>query len=500
MGTSAAFAEAVTRVRAGDAAGAEAVLRQALRAVRERSGASSAACANAHYELASFFQATGRLRDAVDPFREACAIDARDEEGRRSRLTYLVQFGELLAQIGELEEAERVLRDSLAGRAAFYGKEHAGYGFGLEPLADVLLRRGAIDEARARCDEAWKIFAANGHERIATALALRAEIAKVVDRASPGFLRMEAEDGLFEALLRAVFDRDPVDLAAWSDVLQEAHALALTRFGTGNALTIDALSHIANHEARRGDGCDHQRRRRALAELVAFFDGRRDARQGILARLGLALAESDAGDGDGALLTYEAARAAAKELGEPGLRATVLRNMGLQLASQGQRELAEKKLRAALKFAKEANDPREVQGARVALGIFLQHGGQLDEARGFLRRALGTGDPTHPDVLCARSHLDAIEQRGSCGCGDMAGSVGATLLAMVRAELADPDLIARVEVDPSGQGNISAHLSREPKGDELEVVQGAVRRAEAKLREGIKRGGSISLNLPGKGN
>jgi hypothetical protein len=42
---------------------------------------------------------------------------------------------------GRRREAEKELRRGLTERLAFYGREYAGYAYGLEPMADLLRRR-----------------------------------------------------------------------------------------------------------------------------------------------------------------------------------------------------------------------------------------------------------------------------------------------------------------------------------------------------------------------
>ncbi len=47
-------------------------------------------------------------------------------EATRDRLTYLMNLGDVLARCEEYEEAEQVLREGLAERERFYGRQHPG--------------------------------------------------------------------------------------------------------------------------------------------------------------------------------------------------------------------------------------------------------------------------------------------------------------------------------------------------------------------------------------
>jgi hypothetical protein len=68
--------------------------------------------------------------------------------GTAGPLSYRLNLGMVLRMAGRLDGAETELRHGAEDRLAFYGREHPGYAFGLEPLAEVLLQRGNASEAR----------------------------------------------------------------------------------------------------------------------------------------------------------------------------------------------------------------------------------------------------------------------------------------------------------------------------------------------------------------
>ena len=499
-GESEAFASALQKAHAGDRWGAEALLAEAMASAKREPGAASAEYARACYEYGSLLAAFGQVRRALPPFRDACAVRVAEPSAVKNRLTYLVQLGELLRGVGELDEAEQVLRESLAGRSGFYGEDHAGYAFGLEPLAAVLLHKGRHDEALARVEQAIRVFVDTGHERVATALALRAEVVKVRDPDAPAFPAIEAPASFFGAIAEAVFARaadwggGDGNAAARRALLQDTHELLCKQLPKDDSLALQALSQIANYEQRLGAAADFERRCSAARELGAAFGRLGQERQAILCVLGLALAQSEAGDAEAALATYRDARERATALGVADLQVKVLRNTGLLLSQMDRRADAEKDLRAATELAERSGEEPELGACRSALGIFLQHGGALEEARTLLQRAVAGLDPANPDALCAQSHLQAIDTKSACGCGDMTDSIAASLERMVQAELPE-GLLERLELEITDEDvRISVHLLREPTPEELERLQSAVHRADATLRERIKKGGNVAID------
>src|SRR5579872_3876999 len=128
--------EAITLLRAGEPARAEEVVARAARQAKERFGPDSAAYAAAANDLGCVLLWTGQQRQALAAFRTACAVEFPGTgQEARDYLTRLMNLGTALEQAGDLAEAEEVLRRGLEGRRAFYGADHPGYAFGLEPLA-----------------------------------------------------------------------------------------------------------------------------------------------------------------------------------------------------------------------------------------------------------------------------------------------------------------------------------------------------------------------------
>src|SRR5262249_19103478 len=157
----------------GKAADAEALLARAARDAEGRFGRGSPAYAVAQNDLGNLHSYFGDLKRAAAAYRLACEGPLPAEtQARRDRLTYLVNLAAALEGLGDLDGAERALRDSVAGRREFYGADHPGYAFGLEPLAALLLRRGKAQEALQALNDTVNNLWQNGHPRVASALAL----------------------------------------------------------------------------------------------------------------------------------------------------------------------------------------------------------------------------------------------------------------------------------------------------------------------------------------
>jgi tetratricopeptide (TPR) repeat protein len=485
------LSDALELLRDGDHDGAEALLalaRDEARASGETSPAYGLAC----YEYATLLANLGQLGPAIALVREACAVEG--EESTRDRLTYIMQLGELLARAGAVAEAEQPLRESLTGRAEFYGTSHAGYAFGLEPLAEVLALQGELDEAREMIEGAVRIFRDNQHPRIFGALALRAEITKAQDRSAAAFDVASGDAEFFVLLAQATLGRAPVHPIARRAVLRELYDLVCREAGDDHVAALEILAAIANHERALGPRARIKRRIWALERLGEAFYARGDERQALDCLLGVALAESDGGDMQASLASYEKALRRCRHLEDDVLGARTRRNLGLLLATMQERERAEEELRAALELAERSGDRGELGSARAALGIFVQHDGRLDEARPLLAAVVADVHPTHPDAVCARSHLDAIDSSGSCGCGDSEQAFAETLEALMREENLPEGLLDCVEVEDSGNGaHVSLRLDREATPEEAVLLERALRRAEAKIRAAGERARELNL-------
>lgn len=201
-----------------------------------------------------------------------------------------------------------------------------------------------------------------------------------------------------------------------------------------------------------------------------------------MAALGLAMAQDEAGDAQAALRTYASAHARAERIGRPELQSQALRNWGLALKEAGQVGLAEQRLTEAVNQARRGADHDTVGRACIALGLFLQHEARLSEARTLLEEGLAVMDPVHPDAIIGRSHLGAVLDGRTCGCGDMAGTIADAFREFVTTRL-PADLLDRLDVAiVDGDFKIEVGLRREPTESELERLNDVFQTAHAEFR------------------
>lgn len=456
---------------------------QELRTVVAAHGPGSPASAAAQSDLGHLLLNSNQPDRAVEYYRQAAAARVPDDpEGRKDHLTYRLNLGVALQLAGRLDEAEAELRDSAGERLAFYGRGHAGYAFGLEPLAEVLLARGDLPAARQVIEETVDNFWRNGHERVATALVLRAEIWQAgggQGRLFPGLDRLP--DEIVEQVAASVLNRRGTgDPATYRALLADLAATLEERLGPDHQSTLNALSMLANTGHDLGDQAG---RVEAIQRVLASYDRQGRAAEATMAAQGLAMAYGDAGDHEQALRTYAAAWSRADQLGRPELASQVLRNWGLALAEVGHTGPAEQRLSEAVAQAGRATGSEILGRAQVALGIFLQHQQRLPEARAALEEGLSVLAPAHPDAIIGQSHLAAVAAGRTCGCGDLEGALVDAFRRFVLGRL-PADLLADLDVTiEDGDFQIRVELRREPTEEEIERLNGAIQSAHAEFRQ-----------------
>jgi tetratricopeptide (TPR) repeat protein len=467
-------------LREGRLVDAESVMTRELQAITDKHGAGSPAWASAQCDLGNVLLNADQLPRAIECFRQAASTPPRDRESHKDQLTYRLNLGMALRFAGRLDEAETELRQGVRERLDFYGREHAGYAFGLEPLADLLLHRGNHAEARRVIEETVQNLWRNGHERVASALALRAMVVHASGSADPLFVGLEqlpdeVVAGIAPVILQAVDHGDP----ASKQLVSALAATLAERLGPDHQATLNTLSGLANLGQDLGD---QSGRAEAIERVLASYDRQGRLEEAVMAALGLAMAQSDAGDPEASLRTYESAYARAERVGRPELQSQVLRNWGLALRDADRLVPAEQRLVEAVAQARRGADHETVGRAGVALGLFLQHEERLAEARTVLAETLPLLGPAHPDAIVGRSHLGAVLEGRSCGCGDMAGTIAAAFREFVLTRL-PADLLADLDVAiVDDDFKINVELKREPSQAELDRLNAVFQSAHAEFR------------------
>ncbi|GIJ45239.1 hypothetical protein Val02_21250 [Virgisporangium aliadipatigenens] len=470
-------------LREGRLVDAQDLMTRELQAVTARHGRGGPEWAAAQCDLGNVLLHADQLDRAIECFRHAASVPGHDHESRKDQLTYRMNLGTALRAAGRLEESEKELRQGLEERLAFYGREHPGYAFGLEPLADLLLARGDVRQARRIADEAVLNLWRNGHERVAAVLALRAAAIHAAGTDEPMFEGLDQlPDAMVERLSAYLIERlDHRDPAA-KGLLTALVAALEERLGADHQATLNALSTLANLGRDLGD---QHGRVEVITRVLASYDRQGRDEPALMAALALAMAQHEADDDEAALRTYESANARAERIGRPELHSEVLRNWGIALKEAGRPEPAERRLNEALAQARRGADYETVGRAGVALGLFLQHEGRLPEARQVLEEGLAVLNPAHPDAIVGRSHLGAVREGRTCGCGDLSGTVADAFREFVLTRI-PADLLDRLEVSvEDGNFKVGVHLRREPAEGELERLNYVMQAAHAEFRRRV---------------
>lgn len=468
-------------LREGRIGDAEDLMTRELRAATQRYGQGSPEWASAQCDLGNVLLNADQGDRAIECFRHAVSAPPRDPESHKDQLTYRLNLGLALRRSGRLDEAEAELRQGVQERLAFYGREHAGYAFGLEPLADLLQQRGELAEARHLVDEAVANLWRNGHERVASAMALRAAIVHAGGGTEePLFADLHhLPDDVVEQIGHVVTQRVDRRDAASAALLTSLVAALEERLGADHQATLNALSARANLGRDLGDQTG---RVDAIDRVLASYIRQGRQEEAVMAALGLAMAQDEAGDIGAALDTYASAHARAESLGRPELTSQVLRNWGLALKEAGQLSLAEQRLTEAVTQARRGTDHDPVGRACVALGVFLQHEHRLPEARTVLEEGLAVMDPVHPDAIIGRSHLAAVAHGRTCGCDDIGDAMAEAFREFVITRL-PTDLLEHLDVTiVDGDLRINVALRRQPTDIELERLNDVIQTAHAEFR------------------
>lgn len=475
--------QAIGLLRRGQPLEAETFLARRVKEAEARSGARSAEAADAHFDLSCLFNALGDTERAAVSLRLAADTEARTPEALRKRLTVLMNLGQVLERLERFDEAEQVLREGLEGRARFYGKTHPGYAFGLAPLAWVVSSQERLQEALPLMEEALHILWESGHPYAAEVTAQRAFLLVAAgERAQALGPAHSLPPELLEACAREARARAPTvapGLAA--TVLEPLCHLLEEKLGPHHAETIQTLAELGE-TARQGSL--HELRQRVFSLLAERFSAMGDPAQEVNALLALALAHDDAGNLEATGQCYTRAVARARQLGDAELVSQVLRNQGLFLAEKARETQAETAMREAVAAAPRGGEMWA--RALVAHALFQQHRDRLAPAREQLRQALAALPPEHPDALCARSHLDAIESGGGCGCGQMDKAIDEALRELVTPHLPE-GLLESLTFNP--EKGLSVQLARDATAEEQELLNRVLRQAMTQLSNRARKQG-----------
>lgn len=493
-----AIAEVMAHLQAGRTVDAEARMRDHVAAVVAFASPQSAAYSEAQAGLAGVLKMLGKNRESLTAFKAAQDFEppVDDTAAHKDWLTFVTDYGQTLGVAGDFAGAEAVLKRGLSGRLAFYGREHPGYAFGMEPLVSVYLAAERYAEAAMVQEEVIDNFAASGHPRFLPALLILGAARIASGAVGPALAGFSAPD---RAMIEELAGEAPGVLAAFphpfrQPVLLEVAELAETHCADSSAYR-NLLANIVNNEAEQA-APDHALRVRAAEKLFKALEAARDYANAGHALLGLALAQGDAGDIPGATKSYQRVRIAGERMGDFAQASSAERNLGL-LLSQNRQESpeAEAALTDAMTLAKRSADTETIGKAEGCLGVYYQHAGRFADAEPLLVAAVARLSVSSGDAVISRAHLSALRANVSCGCdGDtMESAFLESLCAAIaaRVETETPGLLRAVTFAPddTGEPSLQVSLLREPLPGETERLQIAVTQAEAAFRAGVAKRG-----------
>jgi tetratricopeptide (TPR) repeat protein len=468
-----ALEKALTLIQAGDEKAAEETVIQAVRKADAAHGKGSPELARAYNDLGSVLMQLGRYQAAIEAFAGACDGPIPETDpARADRLTYQTNLGLAFQYADKFDDAEKVLRENLETRKTVYGPEHVGYAFGQEQLADLLLRRKQANDALDLLNPAVATFLKHRHPRVAHAIALRAEAIRANDRPEAPFANLDPlPDEVIAEIGQLVLSRvNLIDPVLSRMVLGDFDELATRRLGENHPQVLRLVTAQADLEGEQGKAGDARLRERAVRRAVSICDRLNQPKDAVQAVLTLARAQVDGGKPEVALATFADAVKRSEAMNDPVLLAQARRGWGQLLAALKRSDGAERQLRQAVADAERATDAGLAARMRVALGVFLQHAGKADDAKGILDEAQKTLDAASPDAATARAHLAAVANGGPCGCGTTGEALAVALREHLRGR-APEGLLKELNVTYGDDDfDVKVRLNRQPTGEEQQQL------------------------------
>jgi tetratricopeptide (TPR) repeat protein len=464
-----AYEAEASKVRArldqGDVVGAEQLSRSLLELVEARNPRESALWAEAHFLRCQVLLRAGDWNRALQHLRSAVSLRPASPNETKKKLTYEMNLGDMLLQLGRIEEAELLLRASLETRREVYGLEHAGYGYGASSLASVYLQQGKYREALEVSRAAARAFRSYGDERYLSALALAMVAEKGGNPEADVFAEVDPAVRK-ELLLHLSRGAEPV-IAPWIDLLWDTFG-QLQREELPPDSHEGCLAALANVSQALGR---HSDRIQALEKLLQLYQQTgRKAEDLAFVLQGLALAYDQAGEKLKALETYEQAVQIAADA-PAATQARTRCNLAVFLSEQGRKQDAERMFQEGLSLLGEPGG-EEAGRLHAGLGIFLHHEQRWEEATRHLEHSVRLLPPTHPEALMAQAHLEFASRRMACDCAHGMQRAMARAVREVVERYVPAALIREVRMPRPGTAEkIEVVTTRPPTPDEAARIE-----------------------------
>ncbi len=262
----------------GEAAAAESTVKKAALAAKGQHGSGSPPLARAYADMARLHFRMGQYERAALEFQHAAKgpLPAEPEE-RQDRLAFLFGYGAALGAEDQLDEAEKVLRQSLAFARNLNGAQSPSAHVALVPLADVLLKAGKTAEAAKLAhmayDGLWKL----GDPLFTSAVGTRAEVLKALGKSDDPFADLaDLPEEMVTAAVATTLTRagrgDPAHVRA---VLADLLGFVDAKYGHDHTMTCDTIAAMAHHEAAVGEDADEKVHKAAVRRAVWSYVVRR---------------------------------------------------------------------------------------------------------------------------------------------------------------------------------------------------------------------------------
>lgn len=470
----------IEALKAGHPEEALRIAADALTAAVRDHGAGSPEQARALFDQANLFIFLGNLDAALDAVSRAAEIAVLDDPSRRAQLDYQKARGELLQKMGRFEEARAVYEQNIAGRRIFYGEDSLGLARGELPLADLLLQRGAVEQAESLIEPIAGRFWHAKDEMLAPSLSLRALIlaARYGDERPMlehfDLLSRTQQQDVIQSLLQIAQTAPPeavfLALQELRERLEDFDSPDVTKkSATPFAEELPAIVEMQHGVAKHLK--DTERIRETLEWLGCHYERRNALPQLLTVQIRQARFKSSQGDAESA---YKDFRAIAENLmkndrlSEDAIALPILCEIALFFASQNVLDEADSLLQKACTLAGKQKDPSHLGNTCAAYGLFLQHHGRGAEAFSWLERAHELLRDEGFAELQLRLHLNALLLGNPCGCTPQADALTSELERRVRAQLPQ-GLLGALRIHPVK--GIELSLARPPNEKEKACLQ-----------------------------
>jgi tetratricopeptide (TPR) repeat protein len=254
------------------------VVRKAAQKAKAKHGSGSHPLARAYGDMARYHFRMGEYARSAQEFHHASNGPMPSDKGeRQDRLAFMFGFGAALGELGNLEDAEKVLRQCLAFARNLNGGQSASAAVALVPLADVLLRAGKTAEATKLANDAFDSLWKLGDFQFTKAVGTRAETFKATGRTDDPFADLsELPDDMVNAAIATTLERaGKGDAVRVRTLLADLLEFVDKKYGDGHTVTSDTLAAISHHEAALGSMADERVRRTAVRRSVWSYTVRR---------------------------------------------------------------------------------------------------------------------------------------------------------------------------------------------------------------------------------